>query len=184
MADLGTIIDAHTIRFERLLPGPIERVWDHLTKPECLATWLAPGEMELRVGGRVELRFDVQEAPERAKAGAIIRGVVTRCEPPRALAYSWSDASPGQPPAESPIGESVVTFELEARGEDVLLVLTHRRLRTAMITKFGAGWHTHLGVLLARMSGQEPEPFLPVFHRLLPHYEQHAATLETDAQSE
>ncbi len=40
MTDLGTIVDAHTVRFERLLPGAIERVWDYLTKPEpFLPVW-------------------------------------------------------------------------------------------------------------------------------------------------
>ncbi|MBI3694310.1 MAG: SRPBCC domain-containing protein [Acidobacteria bacterium] len=94
MNDFGRVV-------ERLLPGPIERVWEYLTKPDNLAAWLAAGEIELRVGGRVELRFDVQEAPDRRKAGAVIRGVVTRCEPPRALAYSWIDASADRPPGES-----------------------------------------------------------------------------------
>jgi uncharacterized protein YndB with AHSA1/START domain len=40
MADLGQVIDGDAVRFERLLPGLIERVWDFLTKPEHLATWL------------------------------------------------------------------------------------------------------------------------------------------------
>jgi hypothetical protein len=56
MNDFGKIVDSSTVRFERLLPGPIERVWDHLTKPEFLATWLAVGQMDARVGGRVELQ--------------------------------------------------------------------------------------------------------------------------------
>jgi len=97
MTGLGRVIDSHTIRFERLLPGPVERVWDYLTRPECLANWLAEGEMDPRAGGQVELRFDVHEVPERAKAGAIIRGVVARFEPPRVLACSWVDASAEQP---------------------------------------------------------------------------------------
>lgn len=177
MTDLGTIIDSHTVRFERLLPGPIGRVWDHLTKPEYLATWLAEGEVDQRVGGQVELRFNIQEVPERKSAGDIVRGVVTRCEPPHVLAYSWIFASAGRPPAESPVPDSVVTFELEARGENVLLVLTHRRLPTDMMPRFCAGWHTHLGILRARLRGDEPEPFLPVFQRLLPGYEQQAAAL-------
>jgi hypothetical protein len=67
--------------------------------------------------------------------------------------------------------ESHVTFELETHGDRVLLVLTHRRLDRASMPKFGAGWHTHLGILLARLSGAEPEPFHPVFQRVLAHYE-------------
>ena len=51
MSDLGTIVDPHTIRFVRDLLGPIGLVWDHLTKPELLVTWLARGEFDPRVGG-------------------------------------------------------------------------------------------------------------------------------------
>ncbi|MCX6633853.1 MAG: SRPBCC family protein [Acidobacteria bacterium] len=173
MTGLGTVIDSHAIRFERLLPGPVERVWDYLTKSECLVTWLAEGEIDPRAGGQVELRFDVHEVPERAKAGAIIRGVVARFEPPRVLAYSWVDASADRPPAESP--DPVVTFELEGRGSDALLVLTHRQLPTALMPGFGAGLHTHLGILHARLRGEQPEPFLAVFRRLLPIYAQQVA---------
>ena len=54
--DFGTLLESGVVRFERLLPGPIERVWAYLTEPEKRARWLAGGEMELWVGGRVELR--------------------------------------------------------------------------------------------------------------------------------
>ncbi|HUK06032.1 MAG TPA: SRPBCC domain-containing protein, partial [Burkholderiales bacterium] len=51
----ATLIQPSTIRFERLLPGPIERVWEYLTVSEKRAAWLAAGEFDLRVGGRIEL---------------------------------------------------------------------------------------------------------------------------------
>ena len=55
----GTLVDATTVRFERLLPGPIERVWDHLTRPELLTTWLsAAASMDLRDGGKIQLTMD------------------------------------------------------------------------------------------------------------------------------
>ena len=170
MSQLGTIVDPHTVRFERLLPGPIERVWDYLTKPDCLATWLAEGEIPSRVGAPVELRFDVDEGPERKTA--VIRGVVTQCEPPHVLAYTWADWS--DPP--DPCANSEVIFELEPQGENVLLVLTHRRLPTAFIASVCAGWHAYLGVMLSRLCEEQPEPFLAVFRRLLPDYEKHAAS--------
>ena len=50
-ADRGTITEAGTIRFERLLPGPIERVWAYLTESDKRAKWLAAGDMDLRPGG-------------------------------------------------------------------------------------------------------------------------------------
>ena len=50
-------VSASTVRMERLLPGPAERVWEFLTDPDKRALWLAGGPMELRLGGAVELHF-------------------------------------------------------------------------------------------------------------------------------
>ena len=57
MTDRPTILSPTEIRFERLLPGPIETVWAFLTDPQKRGEWLASGPMDLRVGGRVSLRF-------------------------------------------------------------------------------------------------------------------------------
>ena len=74
--------------------------------------------------------------------------MITRCEPPRALAYTWG-GSPGQP--------SEVLFELKAQDKGTLLTLTHRKLadRAAMVD-VAAGWHAHLRVLSARLEGHQP----------------------------
>src|SRR5580658_9488465 len=120
MADFGIIIDFHTIRFERELLTPVGRVWDHLTRPELLAAWLAKSTMDLRVGGEVELQFDVDEVPERKNSGGVIHGVISRFEPPYVLAYSWILAS------EIPHSETAVNFEIQKHGEKVLLVLMHQ----------------------------------------------------------
>ena len=92
MSPTAQIIDADTVRFERLLPGPIERVWDHLTDPELRRTWLA---------------------------GAAAADI-TACQPPQSVEYAFDDAS-------------VVRFDLEPRGENVLLVLTHRRMPACLL---------------------------------------------------
>ncbi len=57
MNEYGSIVAPGTVRFERVLPGPIERVWAHLTESEARGRWFASGPMELRVGGKVELFF-------------------------------------------------------------------------------------------------------------------------------
>ncbi|MNJ79519.1 hypothetical protein D3C77_775710 [compost metagenome] len=59
-----------------------------------------------------------------------------------------------------------MVFELSPDGEGTLLVLTHRKLnsRDDMIDVAG-GWHTHLGVLSARLQGREPGPFWSAHHR-------------------
>jgi uncharacterized protein YndB with AHSA1/START domain len=159
--EFGTVTAADTVRFDRLLPGPIERVWAFLTEPDKRAQWLAGGPMELRAGGKVELQFNhasltkgAEPTPERFKkheSGVTIHGHVTRSEPPRLLSYTWG--------GESGV-ESEVTFELTPQGDKVRLLLTHRRLpdRKAMLG-VGSGWHTHLGVLADRLAGREPVGF-------------------------
>lgn len=156
----GVVTAPDTIRFERLLPGPIERVWAYLTDSEKRGKWLATGATEPRAGGSVEFHFKhadlsaEKETPERWKEcenGVSFSGTVTRYEPPHVLAYTWPEESGD---------ESEVTFELFERGGDVLLVLTHRRLadRKTMVGVAG-GWHTHLGVLSDNLRGVEPRPF-------------------------
>jgi uncharacterized protein YndB with AHSA1/START domain len=166
VAGFGTLLERGVVRLERLLPGPIERVWAYLTAPEKRARWLAGGEMELRVGGRVELRFRHADlspvaapTPERFAAsvdGSTLHGTVTACEPPRLLAFTWAEGK------ERP---SEVTFELEVVGDGVRLAVTHRRLgdEPAVWANVAGGWHTHLAILEDRLHGRVPQPFFPAF---------------------
>jgi uncharacterized protein YndB with AHSA1/START domain len=172
MSEFGVVTGARTLCIRRVLPGPVERIWAYLTESEKRGRWLASGPMELRVGGRVELNFrnaelspHVEATPEKYKKweeGASVHGRITRCSPPRLLSYTWSE----------PSGESEVTFELTPQGEDVLLVLTHRRLgsRATMVNVAG-GWHTHLGILIDRLEGRDPRPFWSTFERLEAEYQ-------------
>ena len=57
MSEFGVVPEARTVRLQRVLPGPIERVWAYLTESDKRGKWLARGPMELHVGGRVELNF-------------------------------------------------------------------------------------------------------------------------------
>ena len=161
MNDYGTMSDEGELRFERRLPGPIERVWEYLTDSERRGSWLASGEIEPRVGGTVELHFlhsrlsPVEESiPEKYAAlenGVSFTGRVLRYEPPRILSHTWVDEA----------GEnSEVTYELTPVGDEVRLVLTHRLLpRGPELVGVGAGWHTHLGILADRLRGETPPGF-------------------------
>lgn len=164
----GVITEAGSIVFERLLPGPIERVWEYLTDSEKRGKWLASGPMELRVGGKVDLQFrnsdlsPVKEPmPESFKDQQCIKVhcVVTACEKPHHLSMLWGEGSE-------------VTFELKARGGEVLLTLTHRKLadRAAMLNVAG-GWHTHLGILIDHLAGRPARPFWSTHAALKLEYE-------------
>ena len=162
MCEHGILTGPGTIVFRRLLPGPIERVWAYLTESDKRGLWLARGDMDLRPGGRVALRFlhaelsPVAEPPPARYAdmaeGATLSGHITRIEAPRILAFTWN---------ENGGDASEVCFELTPRGDQVALLLTHRRLGDARDTllSVAAGWHTHLGILIDRLAGHAPLPF-------------------------
>ena len=172
MSEYGVVTGSRTVRFERVLPGPIERVWAYLTESEKRQKWFAAGEMELRVGGRVELKFHHAElsakrepTPPRYKqfeeAHTSI-GRVTRCEPPRLLSFTWGGNHE----------DSEVTFELTPRNGEVILVLTHRRLRDkAEMAKVASGWHAHLRVLVDNLKGPGQGPFWSVLDEVENEYQ-------------
>jgi len=155
------VIDAHTVQVTFELAGPPEEVWHHLTEPEGLAKWLAVCNAGIRAGGRVELLFDVDEVPEREKAGGVIDGVVSEFVPFSRLAFSWTD----------PSVNSRVTFDLEPADGQTKLTVTHGALPTAFVAKCGAGWQTHLGVLDDHLKGVPARPFNETFKAALPAYE-------------
>jgi uncharacterized protein YndB with AHSA1/START domain len=39
----GALIEPTTVKIQRLLPGPIERVWAYLTESDLRRQWLAAG---------------------------------------------------------------------------------------------------------------------------------------------
>lgn len=170
--DNGKFTAPGEVRLERLLPGPIERVWEYLTDPEKRSRWFAGGPMELRPGGK--LHFQMRHAdlapqeipPEEYKEvhvkGKKFDGEVIACEPPRLLRYTWDMG-----------GKFDVTFELTPQGRQVLLVVTHRNYGDRMgdITSFASGWHTHLALLIAELTGEPKPPFWATHGRLEPEYE-------------
>jgi uncharacterized protein YndB with AHSA1/START domain len=160
-------------RLVRLLPGPIERVWEYLVDGGKRQKWLAGGPIEQRVGGSVELHFrhaDIapdEQPPEEYKKyhdpGATMHGQVTRCEPPRVLSFTWGGIEVAD--------NSEVTFELTPQGDLVQLVLTHRRLPNRdEIIGVSAGWHTHVAILIALVSGTKPVPFWATHTRYKAEY--------------
>lgn len=169
----GRIIAPNTIRFERTLPGPIERVWSYLTDPEKRGKWLASGPMELRVGGAARLTWipsdyaPGEELPEQFKNmenGHSMDAQVTRCEPPRLLGFTWGKRADAL---------SEVVIELSERGNEVLLVLTHERLPNQKdLLGVSGGWHTHLDVLVELVNGRGTPGFWAKLIRLNGEYPQ------------
>jgi uncharacterized protein YndB with AHSA1/START domain len=135
------------VRMERLLPGPIERVWEHLTNTQLLAAWFGEhSTIEPRQGGAVRLM------------NGHIRGTVTQWHPPTQLTYTWNVFEPSDAPdAMSRYPESYLALTLEARGDNVLLVLNHLPVLEPFEKQNAMGWHTFLDILSDTLDGRAVE---------------------------
>ncbi len=162
----GTLAEPATLTIQRVLPGPIERVWAYLTESDLRRQWLAAGEMELKVGAPFEFVWrndELSDPPGQRPPGFpeehSMLSRITELDPPRKLAFAWN-------------GSGDVSVELEPKGDEVLLTVIHRRLRDRPTTLMvGAGWHMHLDTLVARATGKQPEPFWEGWTRLRDEYD-------------
>jgi uncharacterized protein YndB with AHSA1/START domain len=122
--------------------------------------------MEMKVGATFELVWRNDELtdppgqrPPDFSAEHRMEGRITELDPPRKLAITWGNTGG-------------VSIELEPRGDDVLLTLIHRRVTDrAILLRVSAGWHTHLDILVARLTGTQPLPFWDGWSRLQKEYE-------------
>jgi uncharacterized protein YndB with AHSA1/START domain len=170
VGDYGTLSDGSTLTIQRWLPGPVERIWTYLTDGDHRRKWLAAGDMRLAPGASMELVWRNDELsdpldprpagfPEEQRMVSHVIAV----DPMRMLTIAW--------------GKGDVTFELSPKGDKVLLTLTHRGLddRGAR-TMIAAGWHMHLDILLARVSGQRAGSFWSGWTSLKGFYDRHLPT--------
>lgn len=123
-------------RLERTIEHDQQAVWSMLTAPGHLAQWLAPGTIELRLGGAARLNF--------IDSGTVIDSIVTAFDAPRLIEYSWS--SPGEP------------LRPVRWATRVVDVGTHLSLSVSVpqnedIARACAGWEAHLMMLLAAIEG-------------------------------
>lgn len=132
------------IRLERLLPAPIESIWECLTDTTQLAGWYGDGEIEPMVGGAVTIM------------GGHIRGVVTQWKPMRRVAYTWNVFNPNEPESDYP--ESYLTIDLKQEGGQVLLTLTHLPVLERFEKQNAMGWHTFLDMLAATVRNEVVKP--------------------------
>ena len=161
----GVLIEPATLRIQRRLPGPIERVWAFLTDSDQRRRWLASGEMTLVPGAAFELVWrndELNDPPSHRPAGFAeeqrMQSRITELDPPRRLAFTWSNGGD-------------VSIDLAPHGDEVLLTLTHRRLPDhPTLLAISAGWHMHLDILAAQARGIEPPPFWEGWLRLRDDY--------------
>jgi uncharacterized protein YndB with AHSA1/START domain len=117
------------------LPGPIERVWAYLAESQLRRQCLAAGQMEMKSGTPFEFVWrndELTNPPGQRPPGfgdeRRMQSRIIEFDPPRKRAITWQ-------------GSSNVSFELEPKGNKVLLTVIHRRLPDrATLLKVGAGW--------------------------------------------
>jgi len=156
MDKYGKLIANDSLQFERLLPGPIERIWDYLIDENKRKLWFCGGTSSTEPGGEITFEFNNSQlgepkelTPEKYKDqgdGFISKAIVLESHEPHKLVIEW---------------EGIVTFKLEEQGDEVLLTLTHEKLPDIKETKVGilAGWHTHLDILREHLDDKTPKGF-------------------------
>lgn len=135
------IPEGGSIRFERLLPFPIEEVWAALTEPERLSDWWPPMAAEitvdLRQGGKIIFDWPDLDFPT-------MEFTIVRLEPPRLLEHTHT----------SP--RSWMRWELEATDEGTRLQATYFIPDLDMAIERGdlVGLHHSLDRLTPALAGQ------------------------------
>jgi uncharacterized protein YndB with AHSA1/START domain len=161
----ATLTDGSTLVIQRWLPGPAERVWRYLTDSDLRRKWLASGDMDLVPGAPLELvwRNDALSDADDPRPGGFdaeqrMQSRIIDVEPMRMLRIAWGDGD--------------VTFTLREQAGRVLLTITHRGLadRTAR-GMIAPGWHMHLDILLADLSGTPRPSFWTGWRRLQKLYD-------------
>ena len=147
-----------TIRLERTLDAPLEKVWRYLTEAELRSQWFMGGT-DATPGGEFDLLVDHDKLsddkdvpyPESyaESKGAVWTEQVIRFDPPRLLETTFQGGKNG-----------TVTYELSPDGDRTRLVLTHSGIVSPVGAQdFGSGWNSHLTVLEERLAGRGVKDF-------------------------
>jgi uncharacterized protein YndB with AHSA1/START domain len=146
-----------TIRLERVLDAPAEKVWGYLTEADLRREWFMggtdaepQGEFELIVDHDNLSSDDVPYPESYAEfKGARMIEKVIRFDPPRLLETTFQGGKNGN-----------VTYELFPEGERTRLVVTHSGITSGTGAQdFGSGWNSHLTVLQEKLAGRSVRDF-------------------------
>ncbi len=126
-----------TLRLERTLAAPRERVFRAWTDAAEVSRWFAPTdqhttgvvELEARVGGRYRIEMHAPNGNVHT-----VVGVFREVRPPRRLAFTWTWEG-------KDMGETLVTLDFQDLGGSTRLVLTHELFTSqALRDDHGKGW--------------------------------------------
>ncbi|MEA3021109.1 MAG: hypothetical protein QOI47_2633 [Actinomycetota bacterium] len=133
--------DGHpTLRFERRLRAPIDRVWRAVTDEGEMRSWFPSAvQGERKVGAPLSFPFDTNVADA-------FGGEVVDWEPTRLFAFTWNG--------------DLLRIELTADGDATNLVFTHELYHESAAARTAAGWHACLANLDAHLGGSAAAPDL------------------------
>jgi uncharacterized protein YndB with AHSA1/START domain len=148
----GTITineDYGTLKFERPLSHPREKVWKAITDPKEIFRWLPDykGTFNGYNGGTIDLVNTV--------SGSHVTGDILVSDLNSVFEHEWH-ISPNQMfPHGEP--ESIIRWELKQEGDsNTLLIVTHSRLTKSTALRLAPGWHAYLDRLEAILNNQGP----------------------------
>ena len=170
MDNFGKLVDPQTVVFERLLPGPVERVFAFLWDEDKRKLWFTSGAMPTKAGTRFAMHWHHRNysprpsiAPEQMKAmdenGHSDHMTLLAYEPPHRLVYTFNeDKHPENP--------SQVEFMLKPEGDKVRLILTHSKVPDrGFALGVSRGWHSHLDVLEYQLRNETPPGFWDIWRQ-------------------
>lgn len=141
---LGTLVregDQATLTFVREFAQPIDEVWRSVTDPEKTRLWWAESEIDLRVGGRFNLRW-LNGGDDELEWWP---GEITALQAPTLVEHTNSV-------------HGLLRWEFEPIDGGTRLTFTNVVIpgEAANVSRSLAGWHAHLDHLAEAMEGREP----------------------------
>jgi len=146
-----------TIRLERTLDAPADKVWRYLTEADLRREWFMGGtdarpdsEFELLIDHDNLSADDVPTPADYSKMkGSSWSEKVIRYDPPRLLETTFQGGKNGH-----------VTYELFSEGDRTRLVVTHSGITSGTGAQdFGSGWNSHMTVLQEKLAGRSVPNF-------------------------
>lgn len=125
-----------TVRIRRRVKATAEQVFDLWIKPELMMRWMSPfpgtvvceASCDPRPGGTFSLFMSSAESSRE------VTGTYVQVDRPRKLVFTWIG------PLTNHV-KTLVTVELDPRGDETDVVLTHERLPTsAIVDGHTRGW--------------------------------------------
>ncbi len=134
------------IVLEQRIAAPPSTVYRYLTESDRWKLWQgADATLDARVGGLSSMIMG---------NGMNARGQFVELVPDKRVVFTWGWVDrPGIPP-----GSTTVEIELNATGEETLLVLTHRSIPADEAPMQQMGWRYYLPRLALVAAGTDPGP--------------------------